>query len=229
MYDRISVCVCYRLHSFCVPLDISHFLCCIVASTGDNPENFHNPNYEDTVADLVGSTHFHDVSKEKNGKNVFGFFEKGIWRLEPGNDAANKQTPRSRLNHSFSHAMGSPKGKVDFATHDDIREDGQRGIGVANSLNFPKSPRPESPRRMDKNTRVTASDLLHQSQNHLMQFDEKEKSPKKLLNHYFDTPATLSPARIKPDINAAHRKGGAYQQWALKGEGVSDALRGYSN
>ena len=201
-------------------------LFCIVATTGDDPANFHNPNYEDSVANLVGSTHFHDISKENNGKNVFGFFEKGIWRLEPGNDAANKQTPRAKLNHSFSHAMGSPKNKADFATHDNIREEGQRGVGVASSLNFPKSPRPESPKKSEK---VTARDLLQYNQTHSTQFDEKEKAPKKLLNHYFDTPGSLSPARIKPEINAAHRKGGAYQQWALKGEGVSDALRGYTN
>ena len=200
----------------------------IVSTTGEDPANFHNPNYEDSVAKLVGSTHFHDVSKENNGKNVFGFFEKGIWKLEPGNDTANKEAPQSKLNHSFSYSM-KPKCRAEFATHDDIREEGQRGVGVANSLNFPLSPRPESQKKGGKHDKITASDLLHNSQSHLTQFDEKEKSPRKLLNHYFDTPAPLSPARLKPAIDPAHRKGGVYQQWALKGEGVSDALRGYTN
>ena len=203
-----------------------HYL--IVAVTGDDPANFHNPNYEDTVANLVGSNHFHDVLKEKNGRNVFGFFEKGIWKLEPGNEPENKPTPRGKISHDFSRSLGgSGKRPEDYATHDDIREDGQRGVGVASSMNFSQSPRRESPKRSKE--KLTASDLLHNSQMHLEQFDEKDKSPKKLLNHYFDTPAPLSPARVKPTVNAAHRKGGAYQQWALKGEGVSDALRGYNN
>jgi hypothetical protein len=149
------------------------------------------------------------VSRENKGKGVFGFFEKGILKLEPGNDPNQKPAPSPKVSHKFSTTF-LPSNKL-HDSHDAIRDEGYRGVGVHKALNFPDSPR-KSPVR-DK-TKLNVADLIHGSTKHLSNsnFDEPTKeSQKKLLNHYFDSPPPMSPVRQKPNVfhdNASHRGNG---------------------
>jgi len=61
----------------------------IIAGTPSG-KNSSNGQSKDTLADLLGANIYADPSTENAGRSVFGFFEKGILRLEPGNNPANK-------------------------------------------------------------------------------------------------------------------------------------------
>ena len=44
----------------------------------------------ETLANLIGANEYYDPILANQGRSVFGFFEKGILKLEPGNDPLKK-------------------------------------------------------------------------------------------------------------------------------------------
>jgi hypothetical protein len=80
----------------------------------------------------------------ENGKSVFGFFEKGILKLEPGNDSASKVAPSPVVKHRFTAE------NCDSISTMNIQEKSTFGIGVAQSFGFGDSPRKAPAKPVDE-------------------------------------------------------------------------------
>lgn len=177
----------------------------------------------DSVAKLIGTDEYADRAVESKGKGVFGFFEKGILQLEPGNDPAQKVMPSPKIVHEVSAGMDR-KSKFHDNQHD-IRDEGYRGTGIQQVMNYVESPRKASAR--PTSAKVSVADLIQGGMSHSEKFDEPVKRDNRKVNHhYFDTP--IASPRSKPTISATGgnscRKAAEFQQWSMKGQGVCDAL-----
>ena len=174
----------------------------------------------ESAASLLGTGEHASIAKESKGRCVFGFFEKGILKLEPGNDRSLKPDNSPRILNRFSDNCMTQTGNSNRQL--DTKKNAMFGIGVPQSFGIVDSPNKISIKD-DNNLHV--SDLFNSP--HVHESPKKDFHGKKNLffdlNHgSLDLP--LSPSKAKPIFDSAQSGHQRFKQWSLKGSGVANAL-----
>lgn len=178
----------------------------------------------ESAASLLGAEEHSSIAKESKGRCVFGFFEKGILKLEPGNDPSLKQVYSPKvLNRYSDHCMTLTESSNSQL---DVKKHAMVGIGVPQNFGFAESP---NRTRIKENPNLHVSDLFNSPK---FDNDSPKKDFHRKKNLSFDLNhgshnLSLSPSRAKPILDGNHQGHQDYKLWSLKGSGVADALLSY--